>query len=178
MRNPFNRKVLNHFFLLSILMTTGAMAQSNEVVIVDSKFQNLGGIVASLPVGTPYLEAVGNDSFQNVLERALAMAPNTKIIHLFAPTDNNSISIGNGNHTLETISDGLDETVFAEQDGITLLVYSCSLANNPIGVELLQKMASKTNFNVASCASCATLDNKLNFDFSTGPLQVTSTLFE
>lgn len=178
MRNPFYRKTLPSFLLLFVLMATSGMAQTDEVVIVDSNFQNLGGIMASLQVGTPHIEATENGSFQHVLEQALVLNPNVKIIHLFAPTHSGSISIGNRNYTTEAVNESLDKAVFAAHGAITLLVYSCSLANNQNGVELLQSIASRTNFNVASYASCVSLDNKLDFDFSTKPLKVSSTLFE
>ena len=50
MKNIFNQKVVLSFLLLFSLTLTTSLAQTEDVVIVDSDFSNKGGLIASLPI--------------------------------------------------------------------------------------------------------------------------------
>jgi len=178
MKTFFNPKTALSFLLLFSLTLSVSMAQTDDVVILDSDFPNSGGLIASLPVNVTLIEAKTSATLAKTLKQALAKNPNVKKIHLFAPSADASIDFGGRSYTAEALGQQLDPSDFSANTGVTVFVYSCSLAKNATGISLLENISSGTGFNVASCASCNDLNEEFNFDYSVRPLNTTSNLFE
>ncbi|HBU79251.1 MAG TPA: hypothetical protein DEF18_14220 [Muricauda sp.] len=178
MKNIFNQKVVLSFLLLFSLTLTTSLAQTEDVVIVDSDFSNKGGLIASLPINVALIETKMSNNLAQTFKQALAENPNVKNIHLFAPSTDASINLDGQPYNAETIAKQFHPTDFQTHNPITVFVYSCSLAKNALGISLLETISSRTGFNVASCASCDDLKDELMFDYSVRPLTATSNLFE
>ncbi|MBW8244917.1 DUF4347 domain-containing protein [Muricauda oceani] len=178
MKNLFKQKIRLSFVLFFLLTLSVSIAQTDEAVIVDSDFPNRAGLIASLPVAVTMIESDAAANLAETLKQAMAENPSVKNIHLFAPSTETSISMGEMAYTAEVLDQQLTSSDFSTNRDITLYVYSCTLAKNPSGISLLENISSKTGFNVASCASCKELNEEFKFDYSVRPLTITSNLFE
>ncbi|MDF0717463.1 DUF4347 domain-containing protein [Muricauda sp. 334s03] len=178
MKTFFNQRTVLIFLLFFSLSLGVSMAQTDDAVIVDTDFPNSGGLIASLPVNITLIEAKTSATLGETLKQALVKNPDVKNIHLFAPSADASINLGGQSYTVEAIGEQLDPSDFSANMGVTIFVYSCSLAKNAAGISLLENISSQTGFNVASCASCNDLNEEFNFDYSVRPLTITSNLFE
>ncbi|NDV17402.1 DUF4347 domain-containing protein [Muricauda sp. TY007] len=177
MKNFFSRKTSLSFMLFFSMAIGISMAQTDDVVIMDSSFPNSGGLIASLPINVGLVEANTTATLSQTLKQALTKNPDVKSIHLFVPTGEKSFTLGGQIYTADTLQQ-LSSEVFQANSDVTLFVYSCSLAKNNDGKALLETMASNTGFNVASSATCDNLNEAIVFDFSIRPLTITSNLFE
>ncbi|WP_396590139.1 DUF4347 domain-containing protein [Allomuricauda sp. R78024] len=173
-----NKTLKNYLFFCIALTTITLHAQSADVVIVDKNFPNVQGLLASLPVDVQYIETTSNTTIQEILVSALNLNQQARNIHLFCNTDSKSITVGNQNYSSTVITENLNGNAFINYQNVNLLVYSCNLAKDSKGIELLEMIASKTNFNVASCFSCETVDEEFTFDFSTSSATITTSLFK
>ncbi|MBA4746890.1 MAG: DUF4347 domain-containing protein [Muricauda sp.] len=178
MKTFFNQRNILSFLLLFSLTLSVSMAQTDEVVILDSDFPNSGGLIASLPVNVALIEAKTSVTLAKTLKQALANNPSVKNIHLFAPSSDASIDFGGRSYTAAALGQQLDPSDFSANTGVTVFVYSCSLAKNAAGISLLENIASGTGFNVASSSSCDEMGEEMTFDFSVRPLSNTKTIFD
>ena len=171
------KKITN--FLVFCLIAFKINAQSTDVVILDENFPNKNGLLASIPIQVDFFELSSTKTLPQVLTNVIN--PNSQVtnIHLFCNTDSESITIGNTKYPTDTLDEYLNELTISTTNDINLLVYSCSLAKSAKGVALLNVLATKTNMNVASSSSCETIDEDVQFNFSTSPLTTTiNTLFK
>ncbi|WP_422351204.1 DUF4347 domain-containing protein [Flagellimonas sp.] len=177
--HPTKNHVLRCFTLLcTALITLNLSAQNSEIVIIDENFPNKNGLIASLPVDVKLIEANSQSSLQQTLETAVKAGTSIQNIHLFCNTDNSIITLGNQQYSTDNIVSNLDKMAFSGHTPKNLLVYSCTLAKHAEGIALLEAIADETNLNVASCFSCETIDEELEFNFSTSPTLITSSLFK
>lgn len=175
---PPNLGLKNFLFLCIALIVTDLTAQNNDVVIVDEDFPNKTGLMASLPVTVQFFEINTGTTFQHALEKAFELNSNLENIHLFCTSGDSSITIGDKEYSMNNVSNSLNHGKFKVYSNVNLLVYSCSLAKNTQGTTFLEALASETGFIVASCFSCETIDEELQFDFSTSSNFVSPTLFK
>lgn len=161
-----------------VFLTLNLTAQDADVVIVDENFSNKAGLLASLPVGTPVITTNSQVTLQQALESAITNPATKANIHLFCTSDDSSIVLGNQSYSAENISSSLNQNIFAAVSEKCLLIYSCSLAKNQEGISLMETIADQTNMVVASCFSCESIDEELEFDFTTSPILISSSLFK
>ncbi|WP_127139013.1 DUF4347 domain-containing protein [Flagellimonas oceanensis] len=178
MKTIFNQRTVLSFLLFFSLSLGVSIAQTDDVVIVDSDFPNKGGLIASLPVNVTLIEAETSTTLAQNLKHAIADNPNLKSIHLFAPSAEASINLGGSSYSAEAIGQQLNQEDFQTDQNITVFVYSCTLAKSPEGRSLLENIASGTGFNVASSSNCDDMGEELAFDFSIRPLSTTKTIFD
>ena len=177
MKNHVNRKCSTIFFAMFILLIIKVTAQSDEVVIIDSNFENKGGILASLPVSVPYVEINDLMNLQQALEKALDQTNGNTIVHLFTSTTENTIRTGSTVYTRENLSSFFNTAQFNGAEETSLLIYSCSLAKTVEGRALIDEFANTTGLNIFSSSSCTSVRDEIEFNYATSNNTVKSNLF-
>lgn len=164
-------KYLTNTILLSLFFTflgTIIYAQDQNLVVIDKDFSNKQSLLASVPVSVTILEVHQSGTVWNDIYSELVR--NTEIIniHLFLKTAENKFEIDNQKIGIEELQNNQElQNLRTLDKQINLFVYGCSLANNSQGIQLLETIEEKTNFNILSSKNCISiLDGNFNFDFS------------
>ncbi|SNZ00805.1 DUF4347 domain-containing protein [Flagellimonas pacifica] len=171
MKNPFYRNTLPVFFFLFAFLITGVFAQSNDIVVIDSKYSQKPQVLNNLPSGTSVVEIYSTDNPWKTIRENLEQNPSIKAIHLFVNTNYNAFELGGILYDSTKID---QEFEFSMMEGlyqgtnIQLLVYDCNLGSNPEGLELMKKVSDRSYFNIGvptNCSSIFSMD--LEFDHTT-----------
>ena len=158
--------------LLAFLIGAAAVAQEKNLIVIDEDYHNKESILASVPVSETVLQVNSVHSIWDDVYTTLLNDTDIKNIHLFLKTNNSKFEINNAQIGVEAIDGNLSLQKIRTNDAInretTLFVYSCKLANNTKGIELLNSISRETNFNVISSKNCTSIfDGSFNFNYST-----------
>jgi len=160
-----NTILLTLFFLLIGLLMS---AQDKSLVVIDKDYTNKESLMASVPISVSILQVDPNDNIWAEIYSHLLEDTEINDIHLFLKTTSNNFEIGNTQMGIDELQNSSElQNIGTIDKQRNLFVYSCSLANNNQGVQLLETLGLKTSFNVLSSKSCLSIsDGNFNFDFS------------
>ncbi len=94
MKNQVNWKSSSFFLMLTILFITRTMAQSNEVVVMDSNYFQKQQVLDHLTSDTPVLEVDASKNPWKSIRSSLEQNRTVFTLHLFANTFHGSLEIG------------------------------------------------------------------------------------
>lgn len=176
------RKILPIFFFLFAFLTTGAIAQSDDVVIIDSKYSQRQEILDSLPAGTTVIEIKAISNPWKSIREYLEQNRSKQVVHLFANTNYNAVKLGGKTYDINAVD---QEFEFSMLEGlyqgshIQLLIYDCNLGSNPEGMALLKKISDKSYFNIAVPTNCSSVFGaELVFDHTTMDQPISNSIFQ
>lgn len=166
---PGKKTIFLSFFLLFFGLT--CYAQSKSLVVIGDDYPNKESILASVPKSVKILQIDQNDNLWNEVYSVIIEDVQVIDVHFFLKTTDNEIEIGTNKMGIEELENSSDlqnlSAIVVSNRNPNLFVYSCSLASNPLGLNLLEIIGEKTLFNVLSSANCSSIfDSNFHFDYS------------
>ncbi|MDT7829500.1 DUF4347 domain-containing protein [Pricia sp. S334] len=165
-------------FLLTASFT---YAQSKDLVVIDSEYAEKGKVLALLP-GSEVLELNSNSNPWEKIRVGLENNKNLNTVHLFVESSYNAILMGGTSYSIETLN---NEFELSMMEGLysgtnyQLLIYSCNLASNEEGIELLNYIGQRAYMNVASGADCSSVfDAGFAFNFQSLDSSLSPSIFQ
>ncbi|MER3373327.1 MAG: DUF4347 domain-containing protein [Allomuricauda sp.] len=147
------------------------MAQSDDVVIIDSEYSQRQEVLDNLPVGTTVIEIKGISNPWKSIREYLEQNRSKLVVHLFANTNYNAVKLGGKTYDMNAVD---QEFEFSMLEGLyqgsylQLLVYDCNLGSNPDGLALLKEISEMSYFNIAVPTNCNSIfGTDLKFDHTT-----------
>ncbi|HKL91525.1 MAG TPA: DUF4347 domain-containing protein [Allomuricauda sp.] len=181
MKTIFNQKTALSFLLLFSLTLSVSMAQTDDVVIMDSGYSQKQEIINQLPSNIAILEINReNNPWKTIREYLLA---NTSVqnIHLFANASYNAFELGGITYNSEQVNQEFEFSMLEglyQGTNIQLLVYDCNLGSNEEGLALLKRISERSYFNIGIPTNCnSVLDGDLDFDHTTMNQPINSSIF-
>jgi len=170
MINHFNRKNVSLFLLLCSMVITGAMAQSEALVVIDKDYAQKEKLQTKLPSNITIVYLDGSSNPWKMIRETLEKNRNLKSIHLFVESSYNTLMMGGIEYT-DAAVDAEFELPMLEGlylgSHYQLLLYTCNLSSNPEGLQLIKKIGDKAYFNMAAISKCTDIFNTpLEFDYS------------
>ena len=182
MKNPMYRKTVSLFFFLFAFLLTGAMAQSDDVVVIDAKYAQKQQVVDNLPLGITTIEIEGTDNPWKSIREYLEQNQSTKAVHLFVNTSYNAIELGGKTYDSNAVEQEFELSMLEglyQGSHLQLLVYDCNLGSNPDGLALLKKISDRAYFNIAVPTNCSSIfGNDLEFDHATMNQPIHNSIFQ
>lgn len=127
---------------------------------------------ASIPVSTKVIQIGPEDNAWRKLKVFLHQVPTVDAIHVLLPSSSASLGTGASALAATDVNGSADFSAMAatmkQPSTVDFLVYSCQLADNSTGKDLLKAIDAATGFNVVSAVGCTSvLSPDFKFDYST-----------
>ncbi|MEZ4811186.1 MAG: DUF4347 domain-containing protein [Allomuricauda sp.] len=147
------------------------MAQSNDVVIMDSGYAQKQQVLENLPVGTTVIELGKTGNPWKYIREHLEQNRSTQVVHLFANASYNAIQLGDKTYDSIAVDQEFELSMLEglyQGSYMQLLIYNCNLGSNPEGLALLKKISDKAYINIAVPTNCSSVFGAdLVFDHTT-----------
>lgn len=182
MKNQVNRKSSSFFLMLLILFVTRTMAQSNELVVIDSNYSQRQQVLDHLSSGIPVFEVDASKNPWVSMREYLEQNRSIQVVHLFANASYNAFEFGgktcDSNEVDQEPELSMLEGLY-QGTNLQLLIYDCNLGSNPEGLALLKKISDKAYFNIAVPTNCSSIFGAdLEFDHTTMNQPVNNSIFK
>lgn len=182
MKNPFYRKNFTIFLFLLITLSTVAVAQSNDLVAIDSNYSQKQQVLDNLPTGTAVVEIDTTGNPWQRIREYLEQHRSISAIHLFANTSYNAIELGSIAFDSAAVDQEFELSMLEglyQGTHIQLLIYDCNLGSNVEGIALLKKISDRSYFNIAVPTNCSSvLGTDLVFDHTTMDQPINNSIFQ
>ena len=181
MRNQMFGKTFSIAIFLFTLTITGAFAQSESVVLLDSEYAQKQQVVDKLPSGVTVIEIEGINNPWKSIREYLEQNRSTQIVHLFANTSYNALELGGKTYDSNAVDQEFELSMLEglyQGNNMQLLIYDCNLGSNPEGLALLKKIGNKAYLNIAVPTNCSSIFGPdLEFDHTTMNQPITNSIF-
>ncbi|MDO6519329.1 DUF4347 domain-containing protein [Zobellia uliginosa] len=171
MRYLLKQKTLNLFFFLFVMTINGTIAQSNELIIIDSDYAQKQRVLEKASQSIPMLEINKSGNPWRTIRNYLEQNRKITTLHLFANTSSGALKLGGVTYDSAKVD---QEFEFAMLEGLyqgtnyQLLIYDCTLGSNKEGLQLLDKIGGMSYFIIAVPTNCSSVFNTgLEFDHTT-----------
>ncbi|NDV44791.1 DUF4347 domain-containing protein [Flagellimonas sediminis] len=182
MKNQVNRKSSIFFLMLIILFVTRSMAQSNELVVIDSNYSQKQQVLDHLASGIPVFEVNAPKNPWESIRQYLEQSRSTQVVHLFANANYNAMELGGKTYDADAVDQEFELSMLEglfQGIHIQLLIYDCNLGSNPEGLALLKKISDKAYLNIAVPTNCSSIFGAdLDFDHTTMNQPVNNSIFK
>ncbi|MEC7263709.1 MAG: DUF4347 domain-containing protein [Bacteroidota bacterium] len=182
MKNQVNWKSSSFFLMLTILFITRTMAQSNEVVVMDSNYFQKQQVLDHLASGIPVFEVDTSKNPWESIRQYLERNRSAKAVHLFANAGYNALELGGKTYDAGAVDQEFELSMLEglyQGTNLQLLIYDCNLGSNPDGLALLKRISDKAYFNIAVPTHCSSIfGTDLEFDHTTMNQPVNNSIFQ
>ncbi|WP_149277762.1 DUF4347 domain-containing protein [Pareuzebyella sediminis] len=181
MKTLIYTKGITLFAFLFVLGIKGLKAQSNSIVVIDSRYSTKQEVLENLPVGVPLVELNNTENPWKKVRQYLEKNGTVSTIHLFANANYNSLEIGGIAYDSAKVDEELELSMLEgvyQGTNIQLLIYDCNLGSNTEGLALLKKIGDKAYFNIAVPTNCSSIFGAdLEFDHTTMDQPISHSIF-
>ena len=182
MKNQVNRKSSSFFLMLIILFVTRSMAQSNELVVIDSNYFQKQQVLEHLASGIPVVEVDASKNPWESIRQYLEQNRSAQVVHLFANASYNAMELGGKTYDANGVDQEFELSMLEglyQGTNLQLLIYDCNLGSSPEGLALLRKISDKAYFNIAVPTNCSSIFGAdLEFDHTTMNQPVNNSIFK
>ncbi|WP_228238326.1 DUF4347 domain-containing protein [Allomuricauda sp. M10] len=182
MKNQVNRKSSSFFLMLIILFVTRTMAQSNELVVIDSNYSQKQQVLDRLASGIPVFEVDASKNPWESIREYLERNREVLTLHLFANSGHGSLELSNISYDSAKVDEEFELSMLEglyQGTNIQLLIYDCTLGSDIEGLSLIQKISEKSYFNIAVPTNCSSVfSTDVDFDHTTMNQPVNNSIFK
>ncbi|MFI1773141.1 DUF4347 domain-containing protein [Thalassobellus citreus] len=160
------------FLIILLLINSGGylFAQSQDLVVIDQSYAQKEKLLSKLPSNIAILNINDSSNPWKTIREKLESDSNLKNIHLFAESSYKSILMGGIEYTNVSLDNEFELSMLEglySGNNYQLLLYTCNLASNSEGLNLIKKLGNKAYFNVGASTNCIDIFNSsLTFDFT------------
>lgn len=169
-RNIFTFKGIGLSIFFSCFIGTCALAQSNNLVVVDSEYSDKEKVISQVTSSKILSLEEGSNPWKAIRERIAADREITTV-HLFVEASYNAILMGGVSYDKEALNEEFELSMLEglyQGTHLQLLVYNCNLGASEEGMELLRQIGERTYMNVGTSTNCTSIfDSGFVFDFKT-----------
>lgn len=182
MKIQTDQRFLSIILMLAIFFTTRVMAQSNELIIIDSNYSLKQQVLNRLPSDAPVLNLTTKAHPWETIRTYLEQNRSLRVLHLFAGTSHNAVEIGGIDYDSSKVDQEFELSMLEglyQGTNIQLLIYDCTIGSSYDGLSLIEKISEKSYLNIAVPTNCTSVfSDDLEFDYTTMNQPINNSIFK